>query len=125
MFRWCFAVCAALVLTAGVFADEKFRVYNETDVELKVVIFHATKPMIYWRETLDVNEKKPTPVGAQTLDDGNRILVVSDAITGKVYLTDTFTTVPGGGRRIKLIGTTPNIRQTTTLIPPPAKDFKE
>lgn len=115
MVRCLFATCVLMLVVQRAPADERFRVYNNTDVELKVIIWHTSAP-VSWKEQLEVGAKKP-PLGGETLQDGTRVLVVMDALTGQVYLTSSFTTVPGGGRRIKLTGTAPNIHQSYEVIP--------
>ena len=93
-------------------ANENFRVYNNTDTELRVQILHATT-WERWVEVLDVGEKEPTPVGTETLYDANPFLVSTDAVTGQVYHPagqTTWKTIPGGGHKIRLSGKAPNLR---------------
>lgn len=84
---------------------EHVQAWNDSDANLHYRIIHTGDPAVQWNE--DVGPNQRSPIGH--LDDGTRIVVVTDNVTGAVYYNNQFQTIPGGGHYIKCAGNEPNI----------------
>jgi hypothetical protein len=105
-------VFAFLATSATDAFAHKVRVYNDSDVEVKVVIYHFSSPSTYWviRE-IDTNDKSPI----EDLKHGWRIVAVADAITDELLLVEKYKQ-GDNGTRIRIAGTSPDIRISLATV---------
>src|SRR5690242_16509184 len=82
------------------------RIYNDTDVELDIKVFHFDDLTKVWKVGKIDDGKRSEVVD---LAHGDRILVARDAVTGDVVLTYSFK-MGDMGRRVRLSGTSPDIQ---------------
>lgn len=105
-----------LTATAQV-KEHRVRVYNDSKLELRIVITHPATGDSWRVGVLDPGKSSDI----QLLRAGGRKLYVYDAITGKELLTQEFTL--DGGRRIKLVGETSKDLKVAFPVPTPGEDL--